>query len=104
MDGEKVFCIFYNDLQKSESIDVRKYSGMVNSNEREEFLDAANMLLLSHSIKQKENFNRVFEKLNSFKEEFYNEPQVANFRSDGNYEEDEDTIDKILRDEYGEDI
>ncbi len=104
MEGEKVFSILYNDLQILGEIDIQKYSQMVNLCELEEFLDAANMLLLSWRIKQKERFDGMFEKLNLYKEEIYDGSQVANFRSDGNFEEDEATIDKILRDEYGEDI
>ena len=102
MEGEKVFALVYEEIQKEKNIDIEEYISKVDEYEQEDFREIVEISLLSKQIRNTLKFDVLFEKINSKKIELYNSPQAVNFRSDEDNKHDKKIIDEIFEREFGD--
>ena len=102
MEGEKVFALVYEEIQKGKNIDIEEYISKVDECEQKDFREIVEISVLSQQIRNASKFDALFEKINGKKIELYNAPQAVNFRSDENNKSDEKIIDEIFEREFGD--
>lgn len=103
---DRALGIYSDRLADGEKVDIIEMSRLVDNNEREEFIELAKFVEMASSLKATENFNKVFEKLNDYKEDYYSygnvAESVANFRSEKGKTGNLDIVDKIFDEVFGD--
>lgn len=102
----KALGIYSDKLADGEKVDIIEMSKLVDNNEREEFIELAEFVEMASLLKATESFNKIFEKLNDYKEDYYSYCNVsesaANFRSEKGKTGNKDIVDKIFDEAFGD--
>jgi len=94
--------IYMDKLNNNEAIDLNYFENNLRQEDYEEFLEIISVINLCKSNKITENFEKVFKKINDYKNNLYEVKAVANFRSHDECSEDESKkiLDEIFDEEF----
>lgn len=103
---DKALGIYSDRLADGEMVEIIEMSKAVDSDEREEFIELAEFVKMTLSLKATEDFNEAFENLNNYKEGYYKcwnvAESAANFRSEKGKTVASDIVDKIFDEVFGD--
>ena len=104
MNLDKALSIYTDLLNSNEDIAIDYFKENLNIGDFKEFLDLIEIINSVKSLKNTNEFDKLFSKINDYKEDIYNTPQAANFRMSKDMNEDRilDELDKIFEEEFGD--
>ena len=96
--------IYTDMVNNGESIDDKYFQSNLNSDDYKEFQELVPYIALIKSTKMVDKFQKVFEKVNKYKESMYDMPSVANFRASRTSDDElaKSEVDRIFDEEFGD--
>lgn len=91
----------YTDMVNSNSVDMKFFNTNLNEKDKKEFHELAESIDLLSSYQSFIKFNQLFEKLDVYKNDIYNNLEnVANFRGNSIKEETKSKLDEIFNEAF----
>jgi hypothetical protein len=101
---DKALSIFTDSRNKGKAVDIEEFKEQMSVDDYAEFLELISFTTLLIETDSYSQYDKIFEKLDIYKEEIFNLPSVANFRTTGGKATKDaiDKIDKIFEEEFGD--
>ena len=96
MTIDKALSLFTDMVNINPIVNLDYFKKNLNVADFKEFKELVEFIDLGKSLKNTEEFEKLFYKIDEYKREFYSMEQVANFRADKGCD-DEDAIDELER-------
>jgi hypothetical protein len=103
---EKALTIYTDIINNGEEVNLNYFKNNLSKNDYNEFSNSIKSINLCKSLVVTKKFNKIFEKINNYKEELYPSSSISNFRSNNSSNvnkecnELEDKINKIFEEEF----
>ncbi len=104
---EKALGIYTDKLNSNEKIDLTFFEKKLTEEDYKEFLELIEFVKLAKSTQTNNSFDKMFSKIDKFKNECYEEqlPNASGFRKNKGADAKEamDNLEKLFKEEFGDD-